>query len=105
MREIITSKELDKKYVEGFKTGKIFKTSKDFVGEIIRFQVADGYSYYKVVKISKKTATLEHVTSSDYDNYIEPVLGFKGTVPVSKLNEIIGQKYIILNLFGKQNKK
>lgn len=69
------------------------------VGKLIKFQVADGYAYYVIARVNKKTVKLEWRGFS-MDRYVEPVLGFEGTMDKERLEQIIGFEDNLTSLFG-----
>jgi hypothetical protein len=65
---------------EGLQVGKIFST-----------QVADGYAYYEIVRINKKTVRLKWRKELSPDGWNDAVLGQGGSFPKSSIHNIISQ--------------
>ncbi len=71
-------------------------------GKIVRFQVADSFSYYIVTKEDKNYAYLKRLNISDFDNYTEPVLGEEGIMEISRIISHINLDYRLFKFFNKK---
>lgn len=69
------------------------------VGKIVRFQVADNYAFYKIVKIKPKNTKLKWIDIGD--GYVEEVLGKNGVMPTDRLRVIVERDERIAELFKK----
>ncbi len=71
-------------------------------GKIVRFQVADSFSYYIITKEDKNYAYLKKLNISDFDNYTESVLGEEGIMEISRLISHINLDYRLFKFFNKK---
>ena len=72
------------------------------VGKLIKFQIGDGYSVYKVLKIGKKVSEIKHDEFEGLDNYINPAFGEKGIILTSQLQKIIEYQERLKELFDEK---
>ena len=71
-------------------------------GRIVRFQVADSFSFYIVTKEDKKYARLKRLNISNFDNYTEPALGEEGIMEISRLISHMNLDYRLYKFFNKK---
>ena len=70
-------------------------------GKLIRFQIADGYAYYRVVKVNKTTVRLRHQKMGG-DDWSNPAIGFEGTLGVRQVAALIRQQEVWKKLMAKK---
>lgn len=75
------------------------------IGDEVRFQVADGYAYYKIIRIGKRYSEVTLNNPKDYDDYQEPLLGRRGMIATSKLEELFKREETLRRIFGDKEKK
>ena len=63
--------------------------------------VADGYAYYQVVKVTKKTALIKICRGVALDEWTDNLLGEECSLPIEKVQEIIYNYDVLENLFGR----
>lgn len=73
-----------------------------YVGKLVKFQVADGYAFYKVTKIGKNICELTWLDLHP-DGWKEPTLGSHGILSTERLKEHINFQENLDNAF-KSNK-
>jgi hypothetical protein len=71
-------------------------------GKIVRFQIADSFSFYIITKEDKKYAYLKRANIVDFDNYTEPVLGEEGAMEINRLISHINLDYKVYKYFDKK---
>lgn len=69
-------------------------------GKIMRFIVADSYSYYIITKENKKYVYLKKLKIKDYDNYTNPAIGENGMMTVKQAFADISASYKMYKLFS-----
>ena len=62
--------------------------------------VADGYAYYQVVKVTKKSAIVEICRGICLDEWTDRILGESCQLPIDRVEELIKRKDALYNLFG-----
>jgi hypothetical protein len=65
-----------------------------------RRNVADGYAYYQIVKVTKKSAIVEVCRGICLDEWTDNMLGEACGLPLSLVESMIGQKDAMNKLFG-----
>lgn len=74
-------------------------------GEILwryfKRNVADGYAFYQIVKVTKKTAKVVLCTGICLDEWVDNLLGTECTLPIEKVQELMYNRDAIESLFGK----
>lgn len=65
-----------------------------------RRNVADGYAYYQIVKVTSLSASVEVCRGICLDEWTDDMLGEKCTLPKSVIQSLINQKDAIERLFG-----
>lgn len=72
-------------------------------GEILwryfRRPVGDGYAYYQIIKVTKKTAKVKICRGVALDEWTDSLLGEECTLPIDKVKEIIYNHDVLHNLF------
>ena len=66
-----------------------------------RRNVGDGYAYYQVVKVTKKSAVVEVCTGICLDEWTDNMLREKCELPIKVVNDLIEQKDKINDFFNK----
>jgi len=73
-------------------------------GEILwryfRRNVADGYAYYQIVKVTKKTAVVKICRGICLDEWTDNLLGEECSLPIQKVQELIYSRDAMAKLFG-----
>jgi hypothetical protein len=72
------------------------------VGKLFRFQVADGYAYYQVEKIGKKSVKVKWRFDLCPDRYTDRILGSGGSFPKNMIEKVIMQEEAIYRIFAKK---
>jgi hypothetical protein len=72
------------------------------VGKIFSTQVADGYAYYEIVRVNKKTVRLKWRKELSPDGWNDAVLGQGGSFPKDSIANIIAQADAMKRIFGKK---
>ena len=76
-------------------------------GEILwryfKRNVADGYAFYQIVKVTKKTANVKLCTGICLDEWVDGMLGIECTLPLLLVEGMISQKDALDKLFNKFN--
>jgi hypothetical protein len=74
-------------------------------GEILwryfRRNVADGYAYYQIIKVTKKTATIKVCRGICLDEWTDNMLGEENTLPLKMIEELMYSRDALETLFGK----
>ena len=65
-----------------------------------RRNVADGYAYYQVVKVTKKSAIVEVCRGICLDEWTDNMLGDSSQLPIKIVDDLIKQKDAMEKLFG-----
>ena len=65
-----------------------------------RRNVADGYAYYQVVKVTKKSAIVEVCRGICLDEWTDNMLGDSCQLPIKIVDDLIKQKDAMEKLFG-----
>lgn len=65
-----------------------------------RRNVADGYAYYQIVKVTKKTAIVEVCRGICLDEWTDNMLGESCELPIDIVDNLIKQKDAMEKLFG-----
>ena len=65
-----------------------------------RRNVADGYAYYQIVKVTKKTATIVVCRGICLDEWTDNMLGEECELPIKIVSDLIEQKDAMNRLFG-----
>jgi len=76
-------------------------------GEILwryfRRNVADGYAYYQIIKVTKKTAVVKICRGICLDEWTDNLLGEECSLPIQKVQELMYNRDALDNLFSKHN--
>lgn len=91
-----------KEYEERFKQEKTKsdKLPKGLVlGKLVRFQVGDGYAYYKVTRVGKRTSELTWLNLHP-DEWQEQTLGKKGVMSTKQLEATINYQEKLAEIFS-----
>jgi hypothetical protein len=65
-----------------------------------RRNVADGYAYYQVVRVTKKSAIVEVCRGVCLDEWTDNMLGYECELPIKIVQDLIHQKDAMNKLFG-----
>ena len=65
-----------------------------------RRNVADGYAYYQVIKVTKKSAIVEVCRGICLDEWTDNMLGEVCELPIKLVEDLISQKDAMDKLFG-----
>ena len=75
------------------------------VGKIIQKGVGDGYAYYEITKIFKKTVHLKWREDLSCDGYIDAVLVNGGPTPIQMVEGLVSMADGWLKMFGQSAEK
>ena len=73
-------------------------------GKIFQIGVADGYAYYEVVKVNKRTVKIKWRKDLCCDEYQYYGWGTGGSFPISLIEPLILGEERLAEMFAKQNK-
>lgn len=65
-----------------------------------RRNVADGYAYYQITKVTKLSANVEVCRGICLDEWTDDLLGEKCTLPINIVKDLISSKDAMEKLFG-----
>lgn len=65
-----------------------------------KVNVADGYAYYQVVKVTKRSAIVQICRGICLDEWTDMVLGESCKLSIEKVQELVNRKDRLYNLFG-----
>ncbi len=82
------------------KIDKEAKKKGDILHRILTFPVGDGRAIYQIVEVNDKIATLK-VCLNIGDEWVEPVLGEIGEMPIEKVVSFLKGRDRIDDLFGR----
>jgi hypothetical protein len=66
-----------------------------------RVQVADGYTYYQVIKVNKKTCKIKICDGIDLDNYLSSYFDNGGDFPLGIITKLVKKQQELNDLFKK----
>jgi hypothetical protein len=76
-------------------------------GEILwryfKRQIADGYAFYQIIKVTKKTAVVKICRGICLDEWTDNLLGEECSLPIQKVQELMYNRDVLDNLFSKHN--
>lgn len=75
------------------------------VGKLFRTQVADGYAYYEVVKINKRTVRIKWREDLCADKWQDQILGAGGSFATNVIEPLILREEALDRIFSKQKAK
>ena len=75
------------------------------VGKFFRIQVADGYAFYEVTKINKRTVRVKWRKDLSCDGYRDVVLGAGGSCNIELARTLIEGEEALAKLFAEQKEK
>lgn len=69
------------------KKDEVAKEKGELLGRYLSVHYADGYAYYEIIRVNKKTVRIHSVTEIG-DDYISPLWGTETSIPIAeaKLN-------------------
>lgn len=74
------------------------------VGKLVNTPVADGYAWYEVVKVGKKTVKLKWRPDLCPDKWRDAVLGEGGSFPLQSIARIVNFREGMRKLFSQKKK-
>ena len=80
---------------------KMAKAEGRLVGRYYKEAIADGYAFYRITKVGKRTATLAHVKGLG-DDYQIPLLGNGGSVKLWLVQRNVDWRDAMSELFNKK---
>jgi hypothetical protein len=81
---------------------KMAKAEGRLVGRYLKEGIADGYAFYRITKVSQRTATLVHIKGIG-DNYRVPMLGDGGTAKLSYVQQNVEWRDALSEIFSKKS--
>jgi hypothetical protein len=72
------------------------------VDKLFRIGVADGYAYYVITQVNKKTCSVEWRGYYNMDRYIDHYFGWGRTVPLKDVERYVGYGDALKVIFGKK---
>lgn len=81
---------------------KMAKAEGRLVGRYLKESIADGYAFYRITKVGKRTATLVHVKGLG-DDYRIPMLGDGGTAKLSYVQQNVEWRDALSEIFEKKS--
>ena len=96
--------ERDRAWKEFKDRDQAAKDKGELVGRYIQEQIADGYAYYTVTKVNKRTVRLQHEPDLG-DGYAVPMIeSMGGTVPLKYVRQNIGWRDKMADIFASKRK-
>ena len=91
----------DKEYDILMEADKKAKEKGTILGRYINESIADGYAYYEITKVNKKTVVIEHVFIGD--GYSVSYWGAKATIDIAYATASVKGRDAMAKIFGKSS--
>jgi hypothetical protein len=70
------------------------------LGRYLNIQIADGYAYYEITKVNKKSCRVRVIRNIG-DDWVIPYIGEEGSVPMDYVQQVIRRRENHAKLFGR----
>lgn len=94
-------KKMELKFQQMQEDDRLAKEKGELLNRYIQHQYADGYAYYKIMKVNKRTVRIQVVTGIG-DDWVVPAWGALATIKKEQAEQFLRQRDFMEELFAKR---